>query len=101
MKTFFTAASALLLSTAVYAGSPFDAEDTYGTVLFDQGAAPTGAYTEPTGPLAAELYSDDTFGSVLFDLDGRSHEHALSAPPAIGDDADDYGNVLYDLGVRY
>ena len=101
MKTLFTTTAAVLFSAAAFAGSPFSADDTYGTVLFDQGAGSSGAYAEPTSAIAKELYSSDTVGSVLFDLERPTHEHALGAPPFIGDDADDYGNVLYDLGSRY
>ena len=101
MKTLLTTVAALTFSAAAFAGSPFSEDDTYGTVLFDQGPGGSGSYTVPDGAIANTINSSDTFGSVLYDLNRITHEHALSAPPAIGDDADDYGNVLYDLGARY
>jgi len=102
MKTLFTTAAAVVFSTAALAG-PLDENTTYGSILFDlaQSSPASGGYTEPTGPVANVLYSSDTFGSVLYDLDTPAHEHELGSPPAIGDDADDYGSVLYDNGARY
>ena len=100
-KTLFTAAAAVLLSTSAAAG-PLDQDDTYGSVLFDlDQSASTAGYTPPTGAAAQLLYSSDTYGSVLYDLGKPSHEHTLATPPAVGDDADDWGSVLYDNGARY
>ena len=101
MKTLFTTVAAIAFSAGAFAGSPFDAEDTYGTVLFDQGAAPSGTYTEPSSSVAAEIFSGDTYGSVLFDLENATYQDTVGAQPSIGDEADDYGNVLYDIGSRY
>lgn len=101
MKTLITTVAAVAFSAAAFAGSPFDADDTYGTVLFDQGAGSSGGYTAPEGAIADAVNSSDTFGSVLYDLNRPTYGHSLTAPPAIGDGADDYGSVLYDLGARY
>ena len=97
MKTFVTTIAAIAFSTTAFAGSPLSADDSYGSVLFDQGSGSTSGYTAPTGAVAATISSSDNFGSVLYDLNRSSHEHTLSAPPSIGDQADDYGSILYDL----
>jgi len=101
MKTLLTTVAALTFSTVAFAGSPFSENDNYGSVLFDQGPGGSGSYTVPDGAIADTINSSDTFGSVLYDLSRPTHEDTLAAPPAIGDDADDYGNILYDLGTRY
>ena len=101
MKTLLTTVAALTFSAAAFAGGPLSEDDTYGTVLFDQGPGGSGSYTVPDGAIANTMISSDTFGSVLYDLNRPAHEQTLGSPPAIGDDTDDYGSLLYDIGVRY
>ena len=101
MKTLLTTVAALTFSAAAFAGSPFSEDDNYGSILFDQGPGSSSSYTAPDSAVADAMNSVDSFGSVLYDLNRPIHEHTQGIPPAIGDDADDYGNVLYDIGTRY
>ena len=100
MKTFASiAAATILLAGQAVANPEFDNHDNYGSVLQDTVATQGGAY-EPTGHLVAALDSSDSYGSALYDLDqpaGRS----IATQPGIGDDADDFGNILYDTGSVY
>jgi hypothetical protein len=102
MKTIasIAAASALFAGSAL-ANPEFDNHANYGTVLqdVDQPASMGGSY-QPSDRLAAVIDTGDSYGSALFDRDqpgGRS----LATQPAIGDGADDFGNILYDVGARY
>jgi hypothetical protein len=101
MRRFIVTSAALVFAASVYANPFAGNPDTYGTVLLDQGAAPTGTFKAPSGPLADAMASSATYGSVLFDRGRGSADRPLAAQPAIGSDADDYGDVLYDLGARY
>lgn len=106
MKTTLIIIAAATMSANVYGAQPNDAftdnHDTRDTVLLDVGQ-PSGVnpIRESTGYLNAVIASDSNTGSVLFDLDQDSGQHTLSSQPAIGDVADDYGNILYDTGSRY
>ena len=102
MKTLasFTA-FAFLVSGQVFANPEFDNHANYGTILqdLDNPVAASGDYA-PTGHLVAVIDSSDGYGSVLFDLD-QPAAATIATPPSIGDDADDYGNILYDAGLVY
>jgi len=106
MKTLFTIIAVTAFSANVQAAQPNDAfvgnDDTADTVLLDVGQ-PSGVnpVREPTGYLTPVIASESNYGSVLFDLDQDSGARTTSSQPAIGDNADDYGNILYDAGSRY
>jgi len=106
MKTVLIFIAAAAMSTNAYAGQPNDAftdnADTRGTILADVGQhSGVNPIRESTGYLSPVMASESNTGSVLFDLDRNSGQSTLSSQPAIGDGADDYGNILYDSGSRY
>jgi len=101
MKTFLTIIATLAFSATAFAASPLSENDTYGSVLFDQGAGTAGLSTASEGAITDAMGSTDSYGSVLFEQPRSEHDHLLASPPAVGDEADDYGSVLYDSGARY
>ena len=103
MKTITTIAAASILFTgAAFASPEFDNHDNYGTVLQDLGnASAMSQVRAPTGDLVAVIDSGDSYGSALFDLDQPGGTTSIGGQPAIGDGADDAGNILYDVGARY
>ena len=102
MKTLFTtfAAATFLLAGSAAANPEFDNHDNFGTVLQDSVHAQSGGEYRPTGELVNVFDSSDAYGSVLYDLD-RTSPAGLASQPSIGDDADDFGNILYDTGSVY
>lgn len=106
MKTTLIFIATAAMSVNAYGAQPNDAftdnHDTRDTVLLDVGQ-PSGVnpIRESTGYLTPVIASESNTGSVLFDLDRDSGQHTLSTQPAVGDVADDYGNILYDTGSRY
>ena len=106
MKTTIAIIAASALVGSAYAGQTNDSftdnHDTSDTILLDldqqSGANPV---REPTGYLVPSTASGSNYGSVLFDLDRESGSRTVSSQPAIGDVADDYGNILYESGARY
>ena len=106
MKTTLIIIAAAAMSANVYAAPANDAftdnNDTSGTILADVGQ-PSGVnpIRDSTGYLSPVMASESNTGSVLFDLDRESGQRTMSTQPAIGDVADDYGNILYDAGSRY
>ena len=101
MKTIASiAAATLLFAGGAVANPEFDNHENYGTVLQDTVHAQSSGEYRPTGHLVGVIESSDGYGSVLYDLD-RSSGESISAPPSIGDDADDFGNILYDTGSIY
>ena len=106
MKTTIAIITASVFATGAYAGQPNDSfmdnHDTSDTVLLDVGQhAGVNPIREPTGYLVPTIASGSNFGSILFDLDQESGSRTVSTQPAIGDNADDYGSILYDSGSRY
>ena len=100
MKNLITsiAAATVLFAGQAIANPEFDNHANYGSVLQDTVAAQGGAY-QPTGHLVAAIDSSDSYGSALFDLDQPGNR--VASQPSIGDDADDFGNILYDTGSVY
>ena len=103
MKNITTTIASIAAATVLFAGQAvanpeFDNHANYGSVLQDTVAAQGGAY-QPSGHLVAAIDSSDSYGSALFDLDQRSDMAA--SQPSIGDNADDFGNILYDTGSIY
>jgi hypothetical protein len=90
-----------LFAGSVMASPEFDNHANYGTVLQDLDR-PTamGEAREPTDNLVASIGSGDNYGSALFDRD-QPGDRTLATQPSIGDGADDFGNILYDVGARY
>ena len=104
MKTILTIAAASVLFTgAVYASPEFNNHDNYGTILLDldNNTVMQQDFREPTGDLVSVIDTGDSYGSALFDLDQPGGVPSLGGQPSIGDDADDMGNILYDVGARY
>lgn len=106
MKTTLMIIAITAFAANVQAAPPSSAlvgnDDTAGTVLLDvDQPSGTNPIQEPTGYLTPVISSQSTYGSVLFDLDRDSGQRTMSRQPAIGDVADDYGNILYDTGSRY
>ena len=105
MKTYIAIIAASALTTSAYAepnGSFVDNHDTQGTILADLSQpSSSGEGRYPTGELVPIIATGSSYGSILFDLDQESGSRTMSTQPSIGDDADDYGNILYDTGSRY
>jgi len=106
MKTTLAIIALTAFAANVQAAQPNSAlignDDTADSILLDVDQ-PSGVnpIQQPTGYLTPVISSQSTYGSVLFDLDRDSGQRTLSSQPAIGDVADDYGNILYDTGSRY
>ena len=105
MKTLITASVAIVAATVLLAGPvaanpEFDNHENYGTVLQDSVHAKSSGEYRPTGHLVGVIDSSDGYGSVLYDLD-RASPAGIPSQPSIGDDADDFGNILYDTGSIY
>ena len=106
MKTTFAILAITAFAANVQAGEVNDAfvgnDDTSDTILLDVAQhSGTNPVREPTGHLVPVIASESNYGSVLFDIDRNSGQRTISNQPAIGDTADDYGNILYDAGSRY
>ena len=100
-KFIAIAALTAFVGGVAYANPEFeDNTSTYGTILNDAGPGGSGDFQQPTGHLTAVIDQDDAYGSALFDTN-EPGSPPLGGQPGIGDDADDYGNLLYDLGRRY
>jgi hypothetical protein len=102
MKTILSIAAASVLFAGSAAANPeFDNHANYGSILqqLDQPASMSQG-REPMGDLVAVAGTDETYGSVLFDLD-QPGSRSTWTQPSIGDSADDFGNILYDVGARY
>ena len=103
MNNVITSIASIAAATVLFAGQAianpeFDNHANYGSVLQDTVAAQGGAY-QPTGHLVAAIDSSDSYGSALYDLDQSGN--MVASQPSIGDDADDFGNILYDTGSVY
>jgi hypothetical protein len=99
MKSIVSIAAASVLFAGSAVASPeFDNHANYGTVLqdLDQPASMSEGRA-PTGDLVSVI---DGYGSILFDLN-QPGSRAVWTQPGIGDNADDSGNILYDVGARY
>jgi hypothetical protein len=91
-----------LFAGSVVASPEFDNHANYGTVLQDlDRPAAMGESRVPTGDLVASIGSGDNYGSALFDRNRPGSPSSLPTQPSIGDGADDFGNILYDVGARY
>ena len=101
MKTIVSiTAVSLLFAGQAMANTQFDHLAIYGIVVSDSGTKAATPY-QPTGHVAGVMDSSDAYGNVLFDLDHKSPQAVTSTQPSIGDEAYDYGNILYDTGLTY
>jgi hypothetical protein len=101
MKSIISiAAVSVLFAGSAVANPLFDNPSNYGTILQDLDKPTSMSQgSESTDDLVAVASSGSDYGSVLFDLN-QPGSRTMAIQPSIGD-ADDYGDILYDVGASY